>query len=59
VISRLSIIDIFNDVLFGTSKVVMMDYNENDLSYYQLQDELQQELEAELRKQLEDESGVN
>ncbi|CAM3063894.1 hypothetical protein MOVI109754_14905 [Moritella viscosa] len=37
----------------------MMDYNENDLSYYQLQDELQQELEAELRKQLEDESGVN
>ncbi|EDM64631.1 hypothetical protein PE36_18533 [Moritella sp. PE36] len=36
-----------------------MDYNENDLSYYQLQDELQQELEAELRKQLEDESGVN
>jgi len=39
--------------------VVMMDYNENDLSYYQLQDELQQELEAELRKQLEDESGVN
>jgi len=37
----------------------MMDYNENDLSYYQLQDELKQELEAELRDQLEDESGVN
>jgi len=36
-----------------------MDYNENDLSYYQLQDELKQELEAELRDQLEDESGVN
>jgi len=37
-----------------------MDYNENDLSYYQLQDELKQELlEAELRKQLEDDSAVN
>ena len=37
----------------------MMDYNENDLSYYQLQDDLKQELEAELGDQLEDESGVN
>jgi len=37
----------------------MMDYNENDLAYYQLQDELKQEMEAELRDQLEDESGVN
>lgn len=36
-----------------------MDYNENDLPYYQLKDELQQELEAELRKQLDDDSAVN
>ena len=37
----------------------MMDYNENDLSYYQLQDEQMQEMEAEVRDLLDDESLIN
>ena len=37
----------------------MMDYNENDLSYYQLQDEQMQEMDTELRELLDDESLMN
>ena len=36
-----------------------MDYNENDLSYYQLQDEQMQEMDTELRELLDDESLMN
>jgi hypothetical protein len=37
----------------------MMDYNENDLSYYQLQDEQMQEMDEEVRDLLDDESLIN
>lgn len=37
----------------------MMDYNENDLSYYQLQDEQMQEMDESLRDLLDDESLIN
>lgn len=36
-----------------------MDYNENDLSYYQLQDEQMQEMDESLRDLLDDESLIN
>ena len=36
-----------------------MDYNENDLSYYQLQDEQMQEMDESVRDLLDDESLIN
>lgn len=36
-----------------------MDYNENDLSYYQLQDEQMQEMDEALRDLQDDESLIN
>jgi len=37
----------------------MMDYNENDLSYYQLQDEQMQEMDESVRDLLDDDSLIN
>jgi len=36
-----------------------MDYNENDLSYYQLQDEQMQEMDESVRDLLDDDSLIN